>query len=213
MTQLAAGTTRMLPVAPPPRLGPPAHELSERSRQVLDGLEALVVAEGFAAFTLADLARRLRCSLRVFYEIAPNRHELLRVAVDRRMRRLGRLVRQEIADLQDPLDKLHTLLTLEVSTLQGTSEQFRLDAQAVPSIAELIADHKRYGAAMIHDILVEGMAQGRFRTVDPLAVMEFIDAAVSRLEEPRFADHGTKRWSGYVHELSRFVEASVVLHD
>jgi hypothetical protein len=41
-------------------------------------------------------------------------------------------------------------------------------------------------------------------------VMEFIDAAISRLEQPQFADREGRRWRRYVEELSRFVEAGVL---
>ncbi|MGY0499367.1 TetR/AcrR family transcriptional regulator [Nocardia sp. FBN12] len=211
MTKAApTGALTQLPPSPPPRLGPPAEALTTRSRTLLDDLEKLIVTEGFAAFTLADLARQLRCSLRAFYAIAPTRYDLLLVVVDRRMRRLGRRVREELADHDDPLARLHLVLTLEATAMQATSAQFRHDARALPEMIELILAHRRYGASMIHQILVEGMRQGRFRQVDPGLVVEFIDAAVSRLEQPRFADGADHRWSEYVEELSRFVEAGVL---
>ncbi|AHH19845.1 transcriptional regulator, TetR family [Nocardia nova SH22a] len=181
-----------------------------RSRVLLDELESLIVTEGFAGLTLAELAQRLHCSLRAFYEIAPNRQELLLVTIDRRMRRLGRHLREELAEHDDPPARLNLVLTLETSTLQTTSAQFREDAQKNVAIADLILAHKRYGASLIHDILVDGMRRGRFRRVDPYAIVEFIDAAVSRLEQPRFADSDDHHWSEYVDELSRFVEAGVL---
>lgn len=215
MTRSGARATRRArqpSVDPPPRLGPPADQLTERSRSLLDGLEAIVVVEGFARFTLADLARELKCSLRAFYTIAPNRRELLLIVVDRRMRRLGRRVREELAEHEDPLERLRVVLTLETTALQSTSAQFRRDAQALPGMTELILGHKRHGASLIRDILVDGMRRNRFRPLDPDTVVEFIDAAVTRLEEPRFADDDDLRWSDHVDELSRFVEAGVLLH-
>src|SRR5213076_1897274 len=59
------------PMRPEPRRRPTA-----RQRALLADLEALFLAEGFAAFTLDDLAGRLRCSKSTLYALAPSKEQL-----------------------------------------------------------------------------------------------------------------------------------------
>ncbi|MCS5635848.1 MAG: hypothetical protein NZ990_04975, partial [Myxococcota bacterium] len=69
------GPTRIrLPgVRPPKPLLPLEIEerLTNRQRQLLDQLEELVIGEGLADVTMAQLAARVNCSLRTLYGISP----------------------------------------------------------------------------------------------------------------------------------------------
>ena len=53
-----------------------SRRLTARQRALLADLEALFLAEGFAAFTLDDLAGRLRCSKSTLYALAPSKEQL-----------------------------------------------------------------------------------------------------------------------------------------
>ena len=52
-----------------------------RRAELFDGLVALVLAEGFSAFTLDELAARLHCSKRTLYALAGSKEQLVRAAV------------------------------------------------------------------------------------------------------------------------------------
>ena len=52
-----------------------------RRTELFEELTALLIAEGFAAFTLDDLAARLRCSKRTLYGLAGSKEQLVRAAV------------------------------------------------------------------------------------------------------------------------------------
>src|SRR5918997_1456031 len=51
-------------------------QLTRRQAQLLDQLEELFLAEGFARFTLEDLAVRLRCSKTTLYALADSKEQL-----------------------------------------------------------------------------------------------------------------------------------------
>src|SRR3954470_11637208 len=56
---------------------PPAEgALTRRQAELLDQLEGLFLAEGFARFTLDDLAVRLRCSKSTLYALAGSKEQL-----------------------------------------------------------------------------------------------------------------------------------------
>ena len=50
--------------------------LTTRQAQLLDQLEELFLAEGFAGFTLEDLAVRLHCSKTTLYALAGSKEQL-----------------------------------------------------------------------------------------------------------------------------------------
>ena len=50
--------------------------LTRRQAELLDQLEELFLAEGFARFTLEDLALRLRCSKSTLYALAGSKEQL-----------------------------------------------------------------------------------------------------------------------------------------
>ena len=52
-----------------------------RRAELFDGLVALLLAEGFSALTLDELAARLRCSKRTLYALAGSKEQLVRAAV------------------------------------------------------------------------------------------------------------------------------------
>src|SRR3954452_781654 len=54
-----------------------------RREELLDELVTLVLAEGFAAFTLDELARRLRCSKSTLYDLAASKEQLVVAGVKR----------------------------------------------------------------------------------------------------------------------------------
>jgi AcrR family transcriptional regulator len=76
----------------PVRLQPDAHldrPRTARALAVLEELEALYKAEGFAHFTAEELAARLRCSRRMLYQLAPSLDELAALVVDRFFQQMG----------------------------------------------------------------------------------------------------------------------------
>ena len=91
---LARTTTaleRFRSVPPPPRILDRAREqeFTERQLEVFDKLGTMFES-GFAELNMADLAKRLNCSLRTLYTLAPSRDDLMLSVVDRHLWEVGR---------------------------------------------------------------------------------------------------------------------------
>ena len=69
-----------------------ADALTVRQREILDELTVLI-RDGFAHLTMADIAARLGCSLRTLYGIASSRDLLVLIACDRSLWSAGREAR------------------------------------------------------------------------------------------------------------------------
>ena len=62
--------------------------LSLRQKEAIAGLEDLI-KDGYPQLTMAQIATKLKVSLRTLYEIAPRKEELLLIAVDRLLFKIG----------------------------------------------------------------------------------------------------------------------------
>ncbi|WP_131736912.1 TetR/AcrR family transcriptional regulator [Actinomadura roseirufa] len=168
----------------PPRLGPPSSQLSARGRELLDELEALFLEEGFAKFTVAQLAARLRCSRRTLYELAPSKGELVLIVLDRRLRRFGRISEQKVAGIDDPLERIDAFLHVGASEPKRSTLRLLEDIEGFPAARRLMADHYRRTTGLLRELLEEGMRRDRVRPLRAAVVAEIIDAALDRLQDP-----------------------------
>ena len=55
-------------------------ELTERQRNLLSGLGKLF-NKGFAHLTMAEIAKKLNCSLRTLYSLAPSKEQLVLIVI------------------------------------------------------------------------------------------------------------------------------------
>src|SRR5262249_23642909 len=97
MPEEAAERARRHPSA---RRGP-RRTWSDRERMLLDELERMFVAGGFAHLSVGDLATRLRVSRSTLYRLATGKQELAELVVSRmfdRMDESGRAALEESAD-------------------------------------------------------------------------------------------------------------------
>jgi AcrR family transcriptional regulator len=152
--------------------------LSDRQREVLDELSGLFDA-GFASLTMAEIARRLSCSLRTLYELAPSRDELVLMVVDRNLWRIGRTAAGALDADMAPLDALRAYLDAANMAVAGTTAAFAEDLASVPAAQRLNDAHSDYIVAVTRCLLDVAVEQGDIEPVDT-AAMARVMAGVGR---------------------------------
>ncbi|HZQ79910.1 MAG TPA: hypothetical protein VFE55_21455 [Acidimicrobiia bacterium] len=185
--------------------------LSPRAETLMDELEEIFLTEGFRHLSIASLATRLRTSRRTFYEIAPSRDELVLVVLDRIMHRMGREARDRLVGIDDPLDRVEEYFAAAATGLRRMSLRFSEDVEHQPSAQRLLADHYRYAAALMQEIIEEAIDTGRARQCDAHFVAEAIDAIIVRLHEPDFRQRSPLSVEESLYEAQRFVRAALEL--
>lgn len=153
-------------------------QLSPRARAALDQLEDLFIAEGFARFTVRDLAGRLKCSLRTLYEIAPSKRELVLVVLDRFLHRVGRSAVASIDADRPVADRLRAYFEGGAELLRWTVE-FSSDARGEPELMALLDRHFAFVGAIVEGLIAEGVARGEMRQLDPRVPAAVMSAAAS----------------------------------
>ncbi len=183
-----------LPNVPAPKrlLSREAEEsLTPRQLEILDALEAWVLQGDFADVTMAEIAKRMECSLRTLYGIAPSKDELVLVILDRRLHRLQRFGRDAIRALEldePPLTRLRAYLRATNRAVQPTTAAFSRDFATVPGAKELNESHASFVVAITCALLEEAMASGEIAPLNAPAIAQLLgrlgyDFAHARLSD------------------------------
>ncbi len=177
-------------VRPPKPLLPPETErqLTERQRQVLDALEGLVVDEGLADLTMAEIAARVNCSLRTLYGISPSKDELFLTVVDRRLHRIGRHAIASLDASLSPLAALRAYLRAANEAVQPTTVAFARDFADVPGAKRLLDAHEGYVIAVTQSLLDRALAEGQIPPVDTAALAHVLGGLGREFSRPDLAD-------------------------
>lgn len=135
----------------------------QRLGELLDQLEEIMLAEGFAHLRIGALASRLRCSRSTLYRLAPSKDELFAVVFVRWARRLVEESRTEADKLDSPPDKIVRLGELIGAELSKPSPAFFRDASDNPVVAAAWEHSRATGHWVVRDYIEEGMERGVFR--------------------------------------------------
>jgi AcrR family transcriptional regulator len=147
----------------------------------------LLLAEGFAHFTLDDLAARLHCSKRTLYGLAGSKEQLVRAVVVHFFRGATDRVEKALAEQTTPSDRLAAYLRTVAEVLAPASSAFFDDVAAFPPAAEVYERNTQAAAGRVGDLVEDGVAAGAFRPVHVAFVADLISAAMVRIQTRRVA--------------------------
>jgi len=152
-----------------------------RRAELLDELVTVFLAEGFAAFTLDDLARRLRCSKTTLYGIAASKEQLVVAAVKRFFQQATAAVEQQAAGPADHRDRISAYLLTVAAQLQPASPAFFADVAAFAPAREIYERNTRAAAGRVQQLVSEGVTAGTIRPVHASFVGVAVAAVMSAI--------------------------------
>jgi AcrR family transcriptional regulator len=158
-----------------------------RREQLSDALVELLLAEGFAHFTLDDLAGRLHCSKRTLYALADSKEQLVRAAVVHFFRRATERVEAALAAQDNPRRRVGSYLGAVATELAPASARFVEDVAAFPPAAEVYARNTRAAARRVQQLVDEGVAAGVFRDVHAGFVADVVTSVMVRIQQRQVA--------------------------
>jgi AcrR family transcriptional regulator len=100
---------------------------SSRREVLLDRLIDLFLAEGFARFSVEDLAARLKCSKSTLYALSPSKEQLITMVVRSFFRRSTERVEHALSLEQDPEGRIRTYLDGIANELAPATGTFYID--------------------------------------------------------------------------------------
>ncbi|MGW4483190.1 TetR/AcrR family transcriptional regulator [Amycolatopsis sp. NPDC004368] len=162
---------------PEPRRRPTA-----RQQALLAELETLFLAEGFAGFTLDDLAARLRCSKSTLYALAPSKEQLAVKVVAHFFRGAARRIETRIEGIDDARKLIGEYLAGVSEHLNRASPAFMTDIAQFEPARDTYQLNSRAAARRIRAFIDKGVADGVFRDVHARLVAEMTGLIVEGIQ-------------------------------
>jgi AcrR family transcriptional regulator len=162
----------------------PRRPWSDRERLLLDELERMFLAEGFARLSVADLAGRLRVSRSTLYRLAKGKQELAELVIDRMFDRMGTRGLAAVEEATDPAARVAACLGSGVATVRPAGPRFGRDLEENPGTRAVYDRHQATGMGVLAGLVEDGVRSGGFRLVPAALVVQVADAAYARLRDP-----------------------------
>jgi AcrR family transcriptional regulator len=165
----------------------PVRRGAARRDELADALVELFLAEGFARFTLDDVAARLRCSKRTLYGLAGSKEQLVTAAVIRFFRTATVRVEAAVATRSEPADRLAAYLRAVSAELAPASATFFEDVASFAPAATIYQRNTRAAARRVREIITEGVESGAFRDVHVAFAAEVVASTMEAIQGRRVA--------------------------
>jgi AcrR family transcriptional regulator len=180
-----------------------------RRLKVLDQLVELFLQDGFAGFTLDELARRLRCSKSTLYLVATSKEQLVAAVVRRYFQRATQAVEAEVDDRADPAARLTAYLRAVAAQLQDAGPAFFADVAGHPPARAIYEANTRHAARRVQQLVVEGVRAGRMRDLDAAFVGAAVEQVMTAIHRGDIAASTGLGDAAAYHELARLVSAAL----
>ena len=155
--------------------------LTRRQAELLDQLETIFLSEGFAGFTLEDLAVRLHCSKSTLYALAGSKEQLSLRAIRHFFRKATDAVEAQTVTETDPALRVTAYLSAVAQALAPAGPAFHRDLEAFPPGRAVYEHNTAAAAERVTEMIAEGVAAGRFREVHPGLVADTVTTLMSRI--------------------------------
>ncbi len=191
---------------------PRGEQLSPRLAHILRELERIVVSEGFLHLDTASLARRLRCSKRALYTLAPTQERLLALVIDRVLKRTDEHLAGVARSAPDRRAALTNYMAAIVQTSRPADPRFLRDIADFPPGMRLLRRLQRRTVDRLEQIVRGGIEAGAFNDISPKLVAELILMAAARLINPDFLRQLGLPLAEAYEELSRLIDHGLLPH-
>ena len=185
---------------------PPTEQLSPRLTLILRELERIVVSEGFLHLDTASLAKRLRCSKRALYTLAPTQDQLLVLVIGRVLRRTNKYLAGIAKGASDRRTALTNYMAAIVQTSRPADPRFLRDIAEFRPGMRLLRKLQRRTVDRLEQIIRGGIEAGAFNDISPKLVAELILMAAARLINPEFLRQLGLTLAEAYEELSRLID-------
>lgn len=187
----------------------PRRRRTARQDALLDQLVELMAAEGFAVFTLDDLAERLRCSKTTLYQLAGSKQELVVEVVKQYFRAATLAVEARVASAGDPRGRVDAYLRGVAEHLQPLSRAFMADLQAFAPASEVYRRNTEAAAERIRALIAEGIESRAFRPIHPAFMGEMVAATMFGIQSGQLSERLGMTDSDAYAELAATVVSSL----
>jgi AcrR family transcriptional regulator len=167
-----------------------------RRSELVASLVDLFLEDGFAQFTLGDLAERLRCSKSTLYAVGYSKEQLtVNIVVEFFRAATDAVEATTAAAGPEPSDRLVAYLRGVAQALRPASATFMRDLAAHPATATVYERNTQAAATRVRDLISEGVSSGAFRAVHGQFVATVVAETMHQIQ------------TGAIHDLTGLHDA------
>ncbi|AFA74980.1 putative transcriptional regulator, TetR family [Gordonia polyisoprenivorans VH2] len=155
---------------------------TRRRAALFDDLLALLLAEGFAHLSVADLAGRLRCSKTTIYTLADSKEQLVTKTVTHFFRVATEHVEARVAAATSARAAVIDYLIAVGEELSPASEVFMTDLHAFGPTRDLYEQNTAAAARRVRELIDAGVRGGEFRDVNAAFAADVAATMMSRIQ-------------------------------
>jgi AcrR family transcriptional regulator len=170
------------PQRAPLRASSPRRRPTARQRALLADLEGLFLAEGFAQFTLDELAGRMRCSKSTLYALAPSKEQLAVKVVAHFFKGAAELLEERIEGIDDARKIIGEYLAGISEYLNRASAAFMADIAEFAPARATYELNSRAAAGRIRAFIAKGVRDGVFRDVHASLIAEMAGLLIEGIQ-------------------------------
>lgn len=156
--------------------------VSARRAELLDRLRDLFLAEGFAHFTLDEIAARLHCSKSTLYALAESKEQLAVRVVGHYFKGATVAIEREVADVTDIRLRMRGYLDAAAEALRPASREFIQDMAANSATRATYEANAWAAADQIRSYIGDGVKAGVFREVHAAFVAEMVSRTIGAIQ-------------------------------
>jgi AcrR family transcriptional regulator len=180
-------------------------QVNGRRAELLDRLRDLFLAEGFAHFTLDELAARLRCSKSTLYTLAGSKEQLAVLVVGHYFKGATASIARQVAEVSDVHARVRIYLEAAAEALRPASREFIEDMAANPATRATYESNARAAAEEIRSYIRQGVREGVFREVHASLVAEMVSLTISGIQRGDIGERTGLSDAEAFAALSRFL--------
>ena len=150
---------------------------------LLDELERLFVAEGFAHLSVAHLAARLRVSRSTLYRLATGKQELAELVISRMFDRTDESGRAALERSADPAARVAACLGDRAASVRTGGLEFSRDLETTMGTRAICDRRQALVMGVLEGVIEDGVRSGGFRPIPAALVVQVADAAHTRLRD------------------------------
>ena len=184
------------------------NELTSKHIQVIEEFEKLLEI-GISGLTMADIAAKLKVSLRTLYEIAPSKEHLITATMNRVLTNIGQEASASIKGIQSPLSKLKMYIEIGYAAVGPRIKKFSTDLSKVRGVEEMLDYHRDYFVARIEELLDEAIEYNEIEDTDTHVVAIALGGFPVLLSDYFFLKKKTELKN--THEASAHLVADLIL--
>ena len=178
--------------------------LSKRQVKALDQLEKLI-QKGVPDLTMSEIASRLKVSLRTLYELAPSKDQLLLIAVDRILFRIGGEAKKAIKNINSPLDQLKVYVNETGKAMDPACLAFTRDFGELKGARVLVDSHENYVVSMTKKLLERSIQKKLIKPIDISAFAMILSGLGREIYTNNLKSSLVKSPEEIYHEISEII--------